>query len=116
VNRTFGWRFKVEDADPGDYLRERGSLDVVLAAESIKGQLYSRSYDQGDSMKPLGLNGTKRVSDVLSEMGVTEAARKRLPLVCDLLGPIWVPGGPIAERVKVTPDTRRCFRVGFEPV
>jgi tRNA(Ile)-lysidine synthase len=51
------------------------------------------------------MEGRKKVFDIMGEMGLTRAAKARLPLVCDMVGPVWIPGGPIAERAKVTPET-----------
>lgn len=116
LSDDFGWKITAQNTGPDDYRREPGSLDVVLSAEAIKGPLYFRSYESGDTLQPLGRHGTRKLSEVFSDMGITEAARKRIPVVCDLVGPVWVPGGPIAERVKVTPATQRCIRLAFGPV
>ncbi len=67
-------------------------------------------------MSPLGLGGTKLLSDILIDMKVSRAARARLPIICDFVGPIWVPGGPIAERAKVTDETERLIVLTIEPV
>ena len=116
VSEEFGWKLVAEASGPTDYAREPGSLDVVLDYGALKGPLYFRSYEPGDALRPLGLKGSKRVSDVLSGMGLTEAARRRLPLVCDLVGPVWVPGGCIDDRAKVTEATERCVRLRISPI
>jgi tRNA(Ile)-lysidine synthase len=112
----FGWRLTAESAGTDDFLREPGSLDVVIDNGAVKGPLYFRSYEPGDTLRPLGLQGTKTIGEVFSSMGLTEAARRRIPVVCDLVGPVWVPGGCIVERVKVTGKTKACVRLGFGPV
>lgn len=116
VSDEFGWCLTAYDAGTGDYRRERGSLDVVLDGEAVKGGLYFRSYESGDTIRPMGLGGTKKVGEVFSEMGLTEAARRRLPVVCDLVGPVWVPGGCLDERVKVTPGTGRRIGLRLDPI
>lgn len=112
----FGWRLTAEPTGTDDYLREPGSLDVVIDSGAVKGPLYFRSYEPGDTLRPLGLQGTKTIGEVFSSMGLTEAARRRIPVVCDLIGPVWVPGGCIVERVKVTGQSKACIRLGFGPV
>jgi tRNA(Ile)-lysidine synthase len=113
---VFGWKLTAQTTGPGEFLREPGSLDVVIDAGAVKGPLYFRSYQHGDSLRPLGLDGTKTVGEVMSGMGLTEAARRRLPILCDLVGPVWVPGGCIEDRVKVTPQTQGCIRLSFGPI
>lgn len=112
----FGWRLTAEPTGTDDYLRDPGSLDVVIDSGAVKGPLYFRSYEPGDTLRPLGLQGTKTIGEVFSSMGLTEAARRRVPVVCDLIGPVWVPGGCIVERVKVTGQSKACIRLGFGPV
>jgi tRNA(Ile)-lysidine synthase len=116
VSDEFGWKLTAASTGPEDYMREPGSLDVVIDSGAVKGALYFRSYEIGDTIRPLGLKGTKTVGDVMSGMGLTEAARRRLPIVCDLVSPVWVPGGCIDERVKVTGATRGCIRLSFGPI
>ncbi len=116
VSDEFRWKLTAETTGPSDYMREPGSLDVVIDSRSVKGPLYFRSYESGDTIRPLGLSGTKTVGDVMSGLGLTEAARRRLPIVCDLVGPVWIPGGCIDERVKVTDDTSGCIRLSFGPI
>ena len=110
----FGWRIVSEPADCQDFLRPRASFDVVIDSSSVNGGLSARSYEEGDRIEPLGLSGSKRVSEVFGEMHLTLAARKRLPIVCDSDGPIWVPGGCLAERCKVRPESDRCISLRLE--
>jgi tRNA(Ile)-lysidine synthase len=112
----FGWVLTAESTGPEEYQREPKSLDVVLDARALKGQLYFRSYEPGDTVTPLGFSGTKEVRGVLSDMGLTDAAKRRLPIVCDLVGPVWIPGGCIADRAKVTAESKDCLRLKFGPI
>ncbi|MCH8978546.1 MAG: tRNA lysidine(34) synthetase TilS [Armatimonadetes bacterium] len=116
VSDVFGWKLTAEHTGPSNYLRAPRSLDVVIDAEAVRGELFFRSYEGGDRIRPLGLSGTKKLGDLLGEIGLTQAARARLPVVCDSEGPIWVPGGCIAERVKVTDGTAKCLRLRFAPL
>ncbi len=115
TSEEFGWTLTAERTSP-DLEKDPRNLDVTLGEEGVKGGLYFRSYEAGDSIAPLGLGGTKKVSDLFQEHGLTEAARRRIPIVCDLLGPVWVPGCCIAERVKVTKGTEKCIRLTFGPI
>jgi len=116
VSDVFGWKLTAEHTGPADYLREARSLDVVIDAEAVQGDLFFRSYERGDCIRPLGLSGTKKLGDLMGEIGLTQAARARLPLVCDSEGPIWVPGGCIADRVKVIDESVRCLWLKFGPL
>jgi tRNA(Ile)-lysidine synthase len=51
---------------------------------------------------------------LLSEAKLTPAARSRLPIVCDLLGPIWAPGVCYDERIRISERTTRSLKLKFE--
>ncbi|HRF59734.1 MAG TPA: tRNA lysidine(34) synthetase TilS [Fimbriimonadaceae bacterium] len=112
----FGWRLCAGPTDPAAYERPPRSLDVVVDAASVKGPPFFRSMADGDAMTPLGFAGTRKVAAILGEAGLTPAAKRRLPVVCDLVGPFWLPGLCLAERVKVSPQTSQALRLVLEPI
>ena len=95
----FGWRlvaFPVLSTKPP----QRASLAVEVDRATVRGGLHFRGFAPGDTMRPLGFDGTRKLSDLLSEAGLTPAARARLPIVCDLVGPLWAPGVCLDERAR----------------
>ena len=116
VSDEFGWKLIAESTGQTDYRREPRSLDVVIDSGAVKGSLFFRSYEKGDTIQPLGLDGRKKLAELFGELGLTQAARRRLPIVCDEVGPVWIPGGCIADRVKVGTGSDRCIRLKLEPI
>lgn len=110
---VFGWMVAAQLTSPDNFQREPGSLDVVIDADKLKMPLHFRSSQTGDKIQPLGMTGHRLVSDILSEMGLTKLARKRLPIICDFLGPIWIPGASISERVKIGSSSNVGLRLTF---
>jgi tRNA(Ile)-lysidine synthase len=109
----FGWRITAEHVDPIAVESERKSMAAVMDMAKIVGQTYFRSAKPGDTISPLGFAGKRKLSDLLSEAGLTKAARQRLPIVCDMLGPIWAPGVCLEERVKTTESIKIAIRMCF---
>jgi tRNA(Ile)-lysidine synthase len=116
VSDEFGWVLSGRRARDTDPVRPRASLEAVLDSRRTQGSLYFRSAQPGDALQPLGMTGTRKVADILSEMGLTKAARRRLPIICDFVGPIWIPGGPLADRVKVTAETHDQLILRLAPL
>ncbi len=125
ISDEFGWQFSAWHGQPahashdlpGHGLRQqRASLEVALPESAIKGPLYFRTAQSGDQMKPLGFDGTRKLSDLLSEAKLTAAARSRLPIVCDLAGPIWAPGVCLDNRMKLSGPDIRTIVIQFGPV
>ncbi len=106
ISDEMGWVLTAEPAlrPVGDL--PRASLDAYLNPEALKGSLYFRSWKPGDEMRPLGFSGHRKVADLMSEAGLTGAARVRLPVVCDMVGILWVPGVCVDERCRMKPGAQ----------
>lgn len=113
----FGWTVTAR-YEPADWMP--ASVDEKFTARvdaaKVQGQLFLRSAQKGDKMIPLGMTGSKLVSDIYNEMKLTQAAKLRLPVICDFVGPLWLPNGPISDRIKVTSATERLIVLTFAPV
>jgi tRNA(Ile)-lysidine synthase len=80
---------------------------VALDAAALGQGLSVRSWKPGDAMRPLGVNGTKKLQDVFVDRKIPRDARHRLPLVTDGADQvIWAPGLAIHDAVRVTADTK----------
>ncbi len=112
----FGWGLTAIPCNPDAMTTERRSLSVVIDHSSVKGPLYFRNAQNGEAIEPLGLNGHKKLTELMREASLTEAARKRLPIICDLVGPIWIPGITIADRVKIKPETQKALNLRLGPL
>lgn len=113
-SEEFGWAIEARTLASGPFDRiERTDLRTQIDAEQIKGNLYFRSFEDGDKLQPLGFEGTRKVSDLLAEAKLTLAARRRLPIICDILGPVWIPGVCLSDRGKVTESTQRAIGLVF---
>ncbi|CAN5428362.1 tRNA lysidine(34) synthetase TilS [soil metagenome] len=99
-SEEFGWRFEAFVEPVSLVAPVRASLSAELASSGLKGSLYFRTAEPGDQMMPLGFDHRRKLADILSEAKLTPAARRRLPIVCDLVGPVWAPGVCLDERVR----------------
>lgn len=110
----FGWKIEGIPGEPKSFSRD--SLEVVIDLDRVQGPLHFRSAQPGDKLAPMGFSGSRKVSDLLGEAGLTQSARRRLPLICDILGVVWVPGVCLADRVKTDAATRRGLHLRFSPL
>ncbi len=99
----FGWTLIAEYQSGSELGTQAGHLDQ----SKVAGGLHLRGAETGDRIAPVGLGGTKLISDIFQDMKLSRAARTRMPIICDMAGPIWIPFGPVAERVKVDQSTKR---------
>ena len=75
--------------------------------------LTLRQARPGERFAPLGLAGSKLLSDYYTDRKMPHDQR-RTPLVADEAGPVFIPGGTVAERVKIEQGTQRILHIIFE--
>ncbi len=78
--------------------------------------LTLRLWREGDRIRPLGMGGTKLVSDVLADARVPPSERRqRLVLVAGETV-LWVVGIRLAHHARVTPATTRAIALEWRPI
>lgn len=79
------------------------------ADELSSSRIYIRSRAVGDVLRPLGLQGTKLISDVLVDAKVPKHRRDTWPLLCLNESIAWVVGLTRGQAGLVTPATKRTL-------
>jgi tRNA(Ile)-lysidine synthase len=111
---------------PGSVPWEGARIEAVLDPELLRDEtidldrviqpLRVRAPVPGDRFEPLGMGGKSTpLSDFFRSRKVSRDERARIALLCDEIGIVWVVGHRIAERVKVTEQTRRAMGLRKEP-
>jgi tRNA(Ile)-lysidine synthase len=93
---------------------ERRSQAASVDWDRLRPPLELRGIRPGDRFRPLGLRGSKKVSDYLADKKVPRVFRDEIPLLCDREGIIWLVGYEIADRVKIDTSTRKVFTVEYQ--
>ncbi|MEQ9229254.1 MAG: tRNA lysidine(34) synthetase TilS [Cyclobacteriaceae bacterium] len=82
-----------------------------LDADKIDFPLRVRSWRQGDEFKPLGMNGTKKVSDFFIDEKVPLLTKEDIPIFESKDRIVWIGGYRISEDFKVTSSTEKVLRL-----
>ena len=109
----------VEEITPEDVRRlRRGGdrMEEYVDMEAVHPPLVVRKRRAGDRFYPLGAPGSKKLSDFLIGAKVDPKERERVAVLCDQLGPIWVIGHRIDDRVKLTALTRQALHLRARPL
>lgn len=115
-SEAFGWRITCEPIPVPTTFSGLDRLEATLDPDTLVGNLYGRPAQAEESFVPLGRTQSKKIARLFQEQKLTSAARRRLPIICDTGGPVWLPGGTIADRVKITAASNRAIRLRFEPL
>lgn len=98
----------------GDIPRE--SDRVALDADTLRGTLSFRSVRPSDRFRPLGMKGTKLVSDFQTDRHYSRIDKMASLVLTDEAGIVWLVGERIDQRVALTAETRRVVLIYSEPV
>lgn len=113
-NRRLAIECQIESAYPEDIPRLRRAahrMEEYVDFSSVHPPLVVRKRRPGDRFIPLGAPGSKKLADFLIDAKVDPVSRDRVAVLCDQLGPIWVIGHRIDDRVKLTALTRRILHL-----
>ncbi|MBQ6234629.1 MAG: tRNA lysidine(34) synthetase TilS [Clostridia bacterium] len=90
-----------------------GGFEAYVDADRLQGEVIARNPRKGDRFTPLGMTGTKLLSDYLTDRKVPRFERS-MPILCDENGVVWVAGHTIDERMRVTADSKHILHYHYE--
>ncbi len=85
-----------------------------IDADSAGAQFAIRRWQAGDRMQPLGLQGSKLVSDILTDRGITGSAREYYHVLLSDQTIVWLCGVCISHRHRITEHTTRALKLMYE--
>lgn len=91
--------------------KEEHVIEQIIDFDKVHLPLIVRARRPGDRFWPLGAPGSKKLSEFLIDAKVTPDDRDRVAVVCDQLGPVWIVGHRIDERVKLTRQSKRVLSI-----
>lgn len=107
------WLDELEER-PG-MLKSETPTTVMMDAATVHPPLTVRRWRPGDRMQPFGMQGTKKVSDLLTDAKVPSHRRDSVWVVLSEGEIVWVVGVRMAESVRVQPETRRFVKITYKP-
>lgn len=92
----------------------QGPSVAWLDADSVHFPLELRPWKPGDRMQPLGMTGSKLVSDILTDAKVPGDRKQRMLVLTSQGRILWLCGMRIAEGVQVRPDSQGVLRISWD--
>jgi tRNA(Ile)-lysidine synthase len=94
---------------------EADPLVTVVDADAVSGELSVTTVRTGDRMRPFGMSGSRKLSDILVDAKVPARMRPLVPVVRDGERIVWLAGVKSSEDYRVGPATTRTVRLVWEP-
>ena len=82
-----------------------------IAADKIDEKFLIRKWRSGDRFYPIGMKGTKKLSDFLNEQKINSFDKKNQMVLTNNGKIVWVVGLRLDERFKVTNRTNRIIEL-----
>ena len=97
---------------PNFKLQTSNSNIAQLDYDTLHLPLKTRFWQQGDRFRPLGMHGTKLVSDFFNDLNFTAFQKKTTPILVDSNDEIvWIVGYRIDDRFKITEKTKTIYQI-----
>lgn len=90
-----------------------GGFDAYIDADRLKGAVTARNAGAGDRFTPLGMTGSKLLSDCFTDRRIPRFERSA-PILCDEEGIIFVTGYTVDERMRVGADSKHILHYHYE--
>ena len=108
--------FRIDPLDERpDALSTDDPYTEYVDAERLTDPLSVGTWQDGDRLQPLGMDGTKLVSDLLTDADVPPHRRDGVYVFYTDEHPAWVIGHRLDHRVRVRPSTTKVVRLTWRP-
>ncbi|MFV0520862.1 MAG: tRNA lysidine(34) synthetase TilS [Mangrovibacterium sp.] len=91
------------------------SCVAELDADKLVFPLTLRKWKVGDSFIPLGMKGTKKLSDFFTDQKMSISEKELQWLLCSEDDIVWIVGKRIGDKFKITNDTKTICKIIFTP-
>lgn len=82
-----------------------------ISGDNLSFEFSLRNWKKGDKFYPIGMNGTKKVSDYLNDIKINSFEKKN-QLILENDGKIvWIIGRRLDDRFKVTANTKKVLKL-----
>jgi tRNA(Ile)-lysidine synthase len=110
ADACFAFRASTFEARPGISMPACLS-EALFDADRIDRRLVVRNFVRGDRIRPLGMEGERKLTDVFIDKKLPRERRANWPLVVSGDEIIWIPALVRSGEALVTPATRTILRV-----
>ncbi len=106
-----GGRLSVRICDKGLQVYSSNKNKEYISADSMSDEFTIRRWKEGDYFHPLGMKGTKKISDFLNEQKVESSGKKNHLILLNRNKVVWVIGLRIDDRFKITSSTQKILEL-----
>ena len=104
------WIIEQVDAMPTDF-KTIPKTEAFINGDKISGELTMRRWQNGDRFYPLGMDGSKLVSDYMTDRKFSRTKKENQILLCHGNDIVWLVNERVDNRFKVTEGCKRILHI-----
>ena len=109
-----GHSVKIEKVSLEKIKRSQKKSVEYISADGIKTVFQLRKWREGDKFYPLGMKGSKKISDFLVDEKIPSVKKKEQLVLLNAGNIVWVVGLRIDDRFKLTPETQKVIKLSYK--
>ncbi len=82
-----------------------------ISDDGLRNLFEIRKWKAGDKFQPIGMKGTKKISDFLADEKISSLRKKEYLVLTNFGRIVWVIGLRIDDRFKVTSETKKILKL-----
>lgn len=106
------WSYAINELQP-NFKEQAQHPQNLIDLQQIEGALFFRQVQAGDRMRVAGMHGTKKVLQILKEVGLPAPLRKQQFVLCDQQKIIAVPNVQLSESIAAKAHTTQFAVLHF---
>jgi tRNA(Ile)-lysidine synthase len=77
--------------------------------------LKLRKWKRGDKIQPLGMKGSKKISDILIDFKISNLEKENIYVIESNNDIIWIVGVLMSDKYKLDKNSSICYKFSYEP-
>lgn len=112
-NQGFAFEFKILKSKPRN-LKCVDTNSAFFDYGKFSKNVSLRYFKDGDTIKPLGMSGNKKIKNIFIDEKISLIDRRRVPLLCSGKKVVWISGVKLSDDFKVTANTKEFLKVTYK--
>lgn len=90
---------------------KKAKNEEFISADKVSGTFTIRTWKNGDRFFPIGMQGSKKISDYLNDIKTNSFEKKEQLVLVNNERIVWVIGKRLDERFKITSNTKKVVKL-----
>lgn len=104
-------KIRISKVDQSD-VKLTSDKNIEYVNGDLTGKIFViRKWKAGDKFQPIGMSGTKKISDYLNEIKVAAREKKNQYVLTSKNRIVWVIGKRLDDRFKIAPETKKIYKL-----